>query len=180
MYWNEIMNDNHIGAGELDGTLDGDITEAYTIDAWRSPEFADDPNCERALTENDEDEGAVIAVVFRTLHDDVGVIYYDNIARTDEEAQVAIKEVKEILARKIQEDKDKKVHYQVVAYDKDDDTYEVLHECEDKDEAFSIASIFAPYIRKSLLLTKERQPYDWVELLEVDQNGYGKTIKCFS
>ncbi len=73
-----------------------------------------------------------------------------------------------------------KVHYQVVAYDKDEDTYEVLHECEGKDEAFSTASIFAPYVRKDLLLTEKRQPYDWVELLEVDQNGYGKTIRCFT
>ena len=73
-YWNGVSNNFRIDADPCEG----DITETICIDAWK--------------TEDDNEGGAVIAKVIKTKSGDVGVVYINNIARTDSLAQEAIRE----------------------------------------------------------------------------------------
>lgn len=75
-YWKEIKN-NHIET-VFDEVIEGAIYKQISIDAWQS--------------DDDNEEGKVIAKVILTLHGDKCVVYMDNIARTDEYAQEVIQE----------------------------------------------------------------------------------------
>ena len=70
--WFEIRNNY------TDTTEHEDIIAETCIDAWE--------------TSYDGEEGIVIAKVIKTVHGDVGVVYFDNVARVDEYAQEKIKE----------------------------------------------------------------------------------------
>lgn len=70
--WFEIRNDY------TDTTEHEDIIAETCIDAWETP--------------YNEEEGVVIAKVIKTVHGDVGVVYFNNMARVDEYAQEKIKE----------------------------------------------------------------------------------------
>ena len=75
-YWNEIKADHD----ELDGfEPEDDIIKSICVDAWK--------------TDDDNEEGCVVAKVIFTKSGDVGVVYIDYIAKTNELAQEVIKEV---------------------------------------------------------------------------------------
>lgn len=87
-YWKEISN-NHIVTGDdaledLD-FLDGDVKAVCYIDAWK--------------TDDDWEEGVVIAHVVLTEHGNILVIYHDPEARTDKAALAAIMEAKQELRK---------------------------------------------------------------------------------
>ena len=85
-FWTEIRNDFF----ETEFTpQDGDVLASVCIDAWKTP----DPN----------EEGEVIAVVLLSKNGDILVDYRDGIARTDEDAQAAIKEAKNQLKEHFKE-----------------------------------------------------------------------------
>ena len=81
-YWSEIRSD-------FEGVVEneGDIKEIATIDAWR--------------TDDNNEEGEVIAKVIVTKNDDVVVVYINNIARTDKYAQEVINNTIKMLKEKI-------------------------------------------------------------------------------
>ena len=86
-YWKEIRN-NHITSGNdlnFSETLQGDIRAVCCIDAWK--------------TDDDWEEGKVIARVAMTLRGDILVNYEDPKAQTDISAQEAIAEAKEKLRK---------------------------------------------------------------------------------
>ena len=71
------------------------------------------------------------------------------------------------------------MRYQVTAYDKDSDDYDVLFETPDMDVATSVAEAFAKFVKADRLLNIERQPYDWTEIYTVDDDGYCELYKQF-
>lgn len=81
-YWAEIRNDYFQTAGNFSPD-EGDILASVSIDAWK--------------TEDDNEEGRVIACVLLSKHGDILVDYHDNVARGNEMAQEAISEAKEQL-----------------------------------------------------------------------------------
>jgi len=75
-YWSEIKAD----FDELDGFESGDdIIKCISVDAWKT----DDP----------DEEGLVIAKVILTKSGDSGVVYIDNVARSNDRAQEVIKDI---------------------------------------------------------------------------------------
>lgn len=81
--WSEIRNHHD----EIDGAKDAqDLIKCIAIDAY--------------VDDNDETPGEIIAKVILTKCGDVGVVYIDNLARTDAYAQEIIKstlaDIKEI------------------------------------------------------------------------------------
>lgn len=95
LLWAEVRN-NFFESGAEIREEDGDVLAKISIDAWKT---------------NDENEdGAVIACVLLSKHGDVLVDYHDHVARLDEVAQEAIAEAKQQLRdyflelRKLQED----------------------------------------------------------------------------
>jgi len=75
-YWFEIKAD----FDELDGLKPkDDIVKCISIDAWKT----DDP----------DEEGLVVAKIILTNGGDSGVIYIDNVARTNEAAQQVIQDI---------------------------------------------------------------------------------------
>lgn len=81
-YWAEIRND-FLESGADISAEDGDVLARISIDGWK--------------TEEDWEEGAVIARVLLSKHGDVLVDYFDGVARIDRTAQEAIREAKEVL-----------------------------------------------------------------------------------
>lgn len=63
--------------------IEGDLEAVIPIDTW--------------LTDDDNEEGAVVAQVAKTKSGDIIVIYNDNSVRADEEVTNAIIEAKNIL-----------------------------------------------------------------------------------
>lgn len=63
--------------------IEGDLEAVIPIDTW--------------LTDDDSEEGAVVAQVAKTKSGDIIVIYNDNSVRADEEVTNAIIEAKNIL-----------------------------------------------------------------------------------
>lgn len=76
-YWAEIRND-YFEMGPDILPEEGDVLARVSIDAWK--------------TEDDNEEGCVIACVMLSKHGDVLVDYRDPVARIDEAAQKEIKE----------------------------------------------------------------------------------------
>jgi len=75
-YWSEVKAD----FDELDRFDSGDdIVKCISVDAWR--------------TDNDNEEGCVVAKVILTKSGDVGIVYIDYIAKTNEKAQEIIQDV---------------------------------------------------------------------------------------
>lgn len=81
-YWAEIRNDFFESGTEI-LPEEGDVLATISIDAWK--------------TEDENEEGCVIACVMLSKHGDVLVDYRDGVARIDEAAQEAIGEAKEQL-----------------------------------------------------------------------------------
>lgn len=79
MYWKEIQN-CHFERKEDLSPEEGDMLAAVSIDAWKS--------------DDDWEEGVVVARVMLSTHGDILVDYRDAIAMTDEAAQSAIEEAK--------------------------------------------------------------------------------------
>lgn len=79
-YWSEVRNDYFEDGIDA---LEGDVLARISIDAWK--------------TQDDNEEGCVIACVMLSKHGDVLVDYRDPVARVDEVAQEAINEAKEQL-----------------------------------------------------------------------------------
>lgn len=79
-YWSEVRNDYF--EDSID-PLEGDVLARISIDAWK--------------TEDDNEEGRVIACVMLSKHGDILVNYIDNVARVDEIAQDAINDAKQQL-----------------------------------------------------------------------------------
>ena len=73
-YWSEIVNTYE--ETDFDMKIDGAISKAISIDAWRA-------NC---------DQGSTIAKVILTSSGDICIVYMDNIARSDSYAQEVIRE----------------------------------------------------------------------------------------
>jgi hypothetical protein len=73
-YWSEI--ENTYEEPDFEPKVDGAITRAISIDAWRE-------NC---------DQGSTIAKVILTSSGDVCIVYMDNIARADAHAQEVIQQ----------------------------------------------------------------------------------------
>ena len=78
-YWSEIKADYD----ECEGTQNvfpqsDDIVKCVCIDAWK--------------TGDPDEEGCVIAKVILTKSGDCGVVYIDNVARSNAQAQEVIKE----------------------------------------------------------------------------------------
>lgn len=63
--------------------LEGDLEAVITIDAW--------------LTDDDSEEGQVVAQVAKTKSGDIIVLYNDNAVREDKEVTKAIIEAKDML-----------------------------------------------------------------------------------
>jgi len=68
--------------------------------------------------------------------------------------------------------------YTVEAYDKDNDVWEVLYVCENKNEALKIGSFAGGLAKKDMLIRCDsdghKEPFDWVEVYEEE-----KRIKVF-
>jgi len=83
-FWKEIRNDYIEDENtNYPDDQEGDVKRLICIDAWKS--------------DNDNENGEVIAKVILTTHNDLCVVYVDNLARTDEYAQQMINEAKEII-----------------------------------------------------------------------------------
>lgn len=74
----EVRND-YIFSEEGNG-----IKLGVTIDAWE--------------TDDDNEEGEVVATVILTTHNDIAVVWHNNAARLDPECIQSIEEAKKILA----------------------------------------------------------------------------------
>lgn len=72
-FWSEVKN-----SYTTEGDGDRGVKKATHIDAWK--------------TDDDNEEGEVIAKVILTTNNDIVVVYIDNLARDDEQAQEKINE----------------------------------------------------------------------------------------
>ena len=81
--FSEIRNDYHFGPGYEGGTPEDGLLAGITIDGWQ--------------TDDDGEEGHVIAQVLLSVHGDIMVAWTDNGARMNEPVLEAISEAKEDL-----------------------------------------------------------------------------------